>query len=110
MSIENTTLYYRDGSSDKVYQAAIEERDGGFVVSFAFGRRGSTLTTGVKTAAPVALSAAKKIYDKLVNEKKAKVTRPAKRALRTSILTKSSAPPGFIASCSTLSTTPSWNG
>ncbi len=72
MAIENTTLYYRDGSSDKVYQAAIEERDGGFIVSFAFGRRGSTLTTGVKTAAPVALAAAKKIYDKLVNEKKAK--------------------------------------
>jgi len=66
---ERITLYYSEGSSDKVYQAAIEPKDGGFVVNFAFGRRGSTLQTGTKTAQPVDYAAARKIYDKLVKEK-----------------------------------------
>lgn len=30
------TLYYRNGSSDKVYRAQIEEKDGGYVVTFAY--------------------------------------------------------------------------
>ena len=50
-SEENVTLYYRDAGSDKVYQAAVESSGNGFVVTFAYGRRGSTLTTGAKTAA-----------------------------------------------------------
>lgn len=70
--MENTTLYFREGASDKVYQAAIEPRAGGHVVTFAFGRRGSTLNTGTKTPAPVEYSIAKSIYDKLVKEKLAK--------------------------------------
>ncbi len=40
---------FREGSSDKVYQA-LEPMGAGFVVNFAFGRRGSTLQTGTKTA------------------------------------------------------------
>ncbi|MEI6494391.1 MAG: DNA ligase [Verrucomicrobiota bacterium] len=68
----HTTLYYRDGRSDKVYRAAIEPRDGGYVVNFAFGRRGSTLNTGTKTSSPVYFDAARMIYDKLVKEKMAK--------------------------------------
>ena len=44
------TLYYREGSSDKIYQVAIEEQNGGWVVHFAYGRRGSALTTGTKTS------------------------------------------------------------
>ena len=47
------SLYYREGGSDKVYQAAIEPKEGGYVVNFAYGRRGSTLTSGTKTSAPV---------------------------------------------------------
>ena len=43
-----------------------------FVVNFAYGRRGSTLTTGTKTSSPVDYDTAQKIYTKLVNEKKAK--------------------------------------
>ena len=43
-----------------------------FVVNFAFGRRGSTLHTGTKTSEPVDYGSAKKIYDRLVREKKAK--------------------------------------
>jgi len=65
-------LYYREGSSDKVYQAAIEPAGNQFVVNFAYGRRGATLTTGTKTAAPVDYSTAQQIYTKLVREKKSK--------------------------------------
>jgi bifunctional non-homologous end joining protein LigD len=70
--MENITLYFRQGSSDKVYQAAIEPKDGGFTVNFAYGRRGSTLNTGTKTQAPVSHAEAKSIFDKLVKEKTAK--------------------------------------
>jgi bifunctional non-homologous end joining protein LigD len=69
---DQVTLYYRAGSSDKVYQAAIEPVGESFVVNFAYGRRGSTLTTGTKTSLPVPYDTAKKIFVKLVNEKKAK--------------------------------------
>ena len=68
----HTTLHYRDGCSDKIYRAAIEPRDGFYVVTFAYGRRGSTLTTGTKTVCPLPFDAAQKIYDKLVREKLAK--------------------------------------
>jgi bifunctional non-homologous end joining protein LigD len=69
---ERVALYYREGSSDKVYQAAIEPAGNQFVVNFAYGRRAATLTTGTKTSSPVDYAAAKKIYTKLVGEKKAK--------------------------------------
>jgi len=69
---ERVALYHREGSSDKVYQAAIEPAGNQFVVNFAYGRRGATLTTGTKTSSPVDYAAAKKIYTKLVGEKKAK--------------------------------------
>jgi bifunctional non-homologous end joining protein LigD len=66
------TLYYRDGGSDKVYQADVHPEGAGFVVNFAFGRRGSTLQTGTKTARPVDYQTALKVYDKLVRDKTAK--------------------------------------
>ena len=72
VTTERVALYYREGSSDKVYQAAIEPAGNQFVVNFAYGRRGATLTTGTKTSSPVDYAAAKKIYAKLVSEKKAK--------------------------------------
>jgi bifunctional non-homologous end joining protein LigD len=69
---ERVTLYYREGSSDKVYQASIEPQGELFVVNFTYGRRGSTLNTGTKTQTPVDYDTAKSIYDKLVREKMAK--------------------------------------
>ena len=69
---EHVALYYREGSSDKVYQAAIEPAGNQFVVNIAYGRRGATLTTGTRTSSPVDYPAAKKIYTKLVSEKKSK--------------------------------------
>jgi bifunctional non-homologous end joining protein LigD len=67
------SLYFREGSSDKFYHAQIAP-DGNdlYSVNFQYGRRGSTLQTGTETAAPVALAQARKIFDKLVAEKRAK--------------------------------------
>ena len=70
--LKSTSLYYREGSSDKEYHVRLEAKDNGYVVNFAYGRRGSTLTTGTKTSAPVYYDAALMIFDKLVKEKKAK--------------------------------------
>ena len=69
---DNTTLYFREGPSDKVYQASIHKKDKGFMVHFAYGRRGSTLNTGTKTQTPVEYQIAKGIYDKLIREKMSK--------------------------------------
>jgi len=69
---KSTSLYYREGSSDKEYHVRLEAKDTGFVVNIAFGRRGSTLSTGTKTSAPVHYDAALVIFEKLVREKKAK--------------------------------------
>ena len=66
------TLYYREGSSDKIYQVSIEPAGELFVVNFAYGRRGSALQTGAKTSSPVDYDTAKRTYDKLVQEKMAK--------------------------------------
>jgi bifunctional non-homologous end joining protein LigD len=70
--MEQITLYYRQGASDKVYQVRLEPRDGGYVVTFAYGRRGATLATGTKTQTPVAYDEAKRIYEQLVAGKTAK--------------------------------------
>ena len=69
---KSTSLYYREGSSDKEYHVRLEAKDTGFVVNIAFGRRGSTLSTGTKTSAPVHYDAALMTFDKVVKEKKAK--------------------------------------
>lgn len=70
--MRSETLYYREGSSDKVYQAAIEPRNNLFVVTFAYGRRGASMQTGIKTPTPVDLPTAERVFDKLIQEKTAK--------------------------------------
>jgi bifunctional non-homologous end joining protein LigD len=69
---DQITLYYRQGTSDKVYQIRIEPEGELFRVNFAYGRRGQTLNTGSKTPAPVYYTNARRIFDKLVQEKLAK--------------------------------------
>jgi len=69
---KSITLYFREGGSDKVYQASLRPKGAGFVVNFAFGRRGSTLQTGTKTVEPVDHEAAVKVYERLIREKLAK--------------------------------------
>jgi len=70
--MEQITLYFKEGSSDKIYTSTIEPKAGGWVVNFAYGRRGSTLASGTKTPVAVDYGAARAIYDKLVKEKQAK--------------------------------------
>lgn len=72
MTIEQVSLYYKDGGSDKVYHAQIEPKDDGYIVNFQYGKRNSTLATGCKTAAPVQLDKAQAIFNKLKKEKEAK--------------------------------------
>jgi len=74
--LSHIDLEFREGSSDKVYRACIEKADGGFVVNFAFGRRGATLNTGTKTMQPVPYGEAASIYEKLVRSKTAKGYKP----------------------------------
>jgi bifunctional non-homologous end joining protein LigD len=69
---DRVTLYFKEGSSDKVYQCGIEPAGERFVVNFAYGRRGTTLNTGTKTNVPVDYESAKRIFDGLVKEKRAK--------------------------------------
>lgn len=80
--MKETTLYYRESSSNKVYQASIEPKNDGWVVRFAYGRRGSSLQTGTKTPKSVPLAQADKIYDKLVKEKMAKGYQPGENGTR----------------------------
>lgn len=70
--VEQISLAYKDGGSDKVYHAQIEQGDGGYNVNFQYGRRGSTLTTGSKTTSLVDLEKATSVYKKLIKEKTAK--------------------------------------
>ena len=70
--LPTTKLYYKEGSSDKVYQCQIEAAGERYVVNFAYGRRGGTLNTGTKTNVPVDFDSAQRIFDKLVKEKKSK--------------------------------------
>lgn len=79
MNPESIALAYNDlaqgGSSDKVYHATLEPTtlDGnqGWKVTIQYGRRGAALMSQTKLAgAPY--EQAKKLYDKIVREKKAK--------------------------------------
>jgi len=72
MSAENITLRFTQGSSDKVYKAALIEINRGYLVNFAYGRYGKPLKSGTKTAKALPYDQAKLAYDKLVNEKKSK--------------------------------------
>ncbi len=63
-------LHSTAGGSDKIYQIAIVEKDGGWLVNYANGRRGGTLSPGTKTTGgPVEYAAARTICNKLLFEK-----------------------------------------
>jgi bifunctional non-homologous end joining protein LigD len=72
MQNESVSLYYRDGGSDKVYQAQLEQVGQGWTVKFQYGRRGNTLQTGTKTAQPIGYDNAKEVYDALIVSKTSK--------------------------------------
>ena len=70
--VESASLYFKEGSSDKVYNANLEKAGDKYVVNFAYGRRGSALKSGSKTTNPVFFDEAKVVFDKLVREKTSK--------------------------------------
>jgi bifunctional non-homologous end joining protein LigD len=81
------SLWFKEGSSDKVYNVVIEEVQGSgmYVVNFSYGRRGNSLQTGTKTNEPVSFSEAEKIFNKLVGEKTKKGYRISASNTSTSI-------------------------
>lgn len=90
MLVESVDLHFEDGRSDKVYNVQLEEvTPGRFVVNFQYGRRGSTLKSGTKTASPVGELAAREEYEKVVGEK----TRKGYRAVGASTGTGFTPPP-----------------
>lgn len=72
MTEKNISLYFSQGSSNKVYKASLEQSGSGYVVNVAYGKVGQTLRTGAKTKSPVPLDKAQKIYDSLVKAKTSK--------------------------------------
>lgn len=74
MQEQSITLNYVEGSSSKTYQCQLV-RSGGendWIVNFQYGRIGSALTSGTKTASPVPYDQALKAYQKLIDSKRAK--------------------------------------
>lgn len=68
--INRTTLHYREGNSDKVYEVDLcEVSQGRYVVNFRYGRRGASLKEGTKTTQPVPEAEARRVFDKLVASK-----------------------------------------
>jgi bifunctional non-homologous end joining protein LigD len=76
MIMKSVELFFQEGSSDKLYNAAVvAEDDGTFSVTVAWGRRGATLNEG-KKAVHVARAEADKAYDRVVREKTNKGYKP----------------------------------
>ncbi|HUJ08548.1 MAG TPA: WGR domain-containing protein [Verrucomicrobiae bacterium] len=70
--LPSASLFYREGRSDKVYHADVKLSNGGYIVVVAWGRRGSTLQSGIKTNGPVSLETATEIFDAIVASKRRK--------------------------------------
>lgn len=79
---EHNTLYYREGASDKVYQAHLVPDGAGWIVTFEFGRRGGSLKAGTKTEKPLPRGEAQRVFDRLVAEKTAKGYSPGEDGVR----------------------------
>jgi predicted DNA-binding WGR domain protein len=68
--IKRTSLYYQEGTSDKVYEVDFcEVSDGRFVVNYRYGKRGGNLKEGVETPQALPESEAQRVFDKLVASK-----------------------------------------
>lgn len=76
MQAKSVSLFFKEGKSDKEYHAQLEPNNGGWIVNFQYGRRGSALRADAKTPQPLAYEEAEDIYLKLIREKMAKGYRP----------------------------------
>ncbi len=63
--IEKVCLYYREGTSDKVYEIHLTEEENGFLVTGYNGRRGTKLVAQSKTPKPVPYRTARYVFDNL---------------------------------------------
>jgi bifunctional non-homologous end joining protein LigD len=71
MQTERAELYFRQGSSDKVYHLQLEKENDQWSVRAQWSRRGSSLQSDVK-ANGVAYEEAKHVYDRILREKRCK--------------------------------------
>jgi bifunctional non-homologous end joining protein LigD len=71
MQTERAELYFRQGSSDKVYHLQLVNEDARWSVEAQWGRRGSALQSDVK-ANGVPYEEAKRVYDRILREKTGK--------------------------------------
>ena len=71
MEIERAELYFRQGSSDKVYHLQLEKENEQWSVHAQWGRRGSSLQSDVK-ANGVVYEEAKRVYDRILRDKMGK--------------------------------------
>jgi bifunctional non-homologous end joining protein LigD len=65
MQTERAELYFRQGSSDKVYHLQLVNVDDKWSVEAQWGRRGSALQSDVK-ANGVPYEEAKRVYDRIL--------------------------------------------
>ncbi len=63
--IEKVCLYYREGTSDKVYEIHMTQEEDGYRVTGYNGRRGTNLVAQPKTPRPVPYRTARYIFDNL---------------------------------------------
>jgi bifunctional non-homologous end joining protein LigD len=71
MQTERAELYFRQGSSDKVYHLQLENVDDKWSVQAQWGRRGAALQNDVK-ASDITYQEAKRVYDRILREKTSK--------------------------------------
>ncbi len=71
MQIERAELYFRQGSSDKVYHLQLVNEDDKWSVEAQWGRRGSALQSDVKVDNST-YEEAKRVYDRILREKTSK--------------------------------------
>lgn len=71
-TIKKIRLFFKEGTSDKVYEIELIKEEESYLVNFQFGKRDTHLQSGTKTPSSVDLEQAEKIYNKLITEKKSK--------------------------------------
>src|SRR6266403_466394 len=71
MQTERAELYFRQGSSDKVYHLQLENTQDRWSVQAQWGRRGSALQSDIKVS-ETTYEEAKRVYDRLLREKTGK--------------------------------------
>ena len=70
--VKQKTLYFSEGTSDRVYEVDICENQELFIVNFRYGRRDTTLREGTKTVFPVSYEEALQVFNKLIESKEKK--------------------------------------